>query len=898
MLHKKLIIVDGYSFLFRAYFSMPALTRPSDGAPVGAVYGFISMMMKLLLETKPTHVVMVFDSGQKNFRHQIYDKYKANRPPPPDDLIPQFSLVREAARALNIEIMEEVGYEADDVIATLSTRAKSENEEVLIVSSDKDLMQLINDYVKMYDAVKSKTVEAPDVVEKFGVEPAKMRDLLALVGDASDNIPGVDGIGPKTAALLLNEYGDIEGIYNNLDKIKQVKRRESLDNSREIVRTSTKLVTLVKDLNLKKTFGDLKTKPIDSNKLLEFLHAQDFKSLALRAKRDFGVLEQTTDTHATRENITIIKTINQLDALISKAHYAGKFSIYLQPNFTHNLTVRTLKDIGSMSIAIGDEFLFFMPLSQEDLGLFDTSGMSFAQAMHALKPILEDESIIKILHDHKQFLHLLGNGELAGVDDVMLMSYDLGSGRDNVAIDSLLKFYFQQQDILENMPITKARARIATLSERELSHYTVNKALLISKAHTLFLAKLKEEQVLNYYHKIDKFLPGVVFDMEKMGIKIDQKILLDLSKSLEERLKKISTEVYKLAGEEFNIASTKQLSEVLFYKMNIAPMRKSKKTGEFLTDSETLEDLSAQGHTIADALLEWRKLQKIQTTYTTTLVNYIDKATGRIHTNFAIAYTSTGRFSSFEPNLQNIPARGEFATQIRQAFIAKDGYKILSADYSQIELRIVATMAEEKHLINAFLEGKDIHTITASEVFGIPLDKITPDVRDKAKAINFGIIYGISDFGLANNLRIRRSEAGQYIELYFKRYPKIKEYMERMKKFAREHGYVKTFFGRKCYIAGGKDSSVGSFADRAAVNFPIQGTSSDIMRKAMVDVYAALEPFGPKAKMILQIHDELLIEVEDSLIDEVSGVVKTTMENVVRLAVPLTVGCSSGKSWG
>jgi len=907
---KKLVVIDGYSFLFRAYHSMPSLTRPSDGTPVGAIYGFISMVMKVLSDMKPSHIVMVFDAGKKTFRHDLYAEYKANRPPPPEDLVPQFALVREAARALNLDILEKVGFEADDIIATLSKMAKHNEEEVLIVSSDKDLMQLVNSHVKMYDAIKSREVGEKEVEEKYGVKPGKIRDLLALVGDSSDNVPGVPGIGPKTAAELLNRFDDIEGIYEHIEEITQKKRKESLQENRELVKLSRELVSLKSDMELGVEFSHLKSKAIDSKVLLDFLHAQNFRTLVSRAKNIFGI-EDTKEMSGKKDdfnssNIQLIK--KDLSEIIKKAEYYGEISIYLQPNFKYRESIKNIRDVHSVSITVEERCHYYIPISEDKIqgSLLEeksTDCFTFKELFLELNGILSDISVKKILWNYKMVRHLIDEVgcDISSCEDIMLMAYDLGSGRTNTNFIEMIEFFLEEHDDVQVSGLTKARNNLESLDERKIKQYVTKNSYFIRKIYQELLAKSLEGGSQSYYRRIDLPLAEVVFKMERAGIKVRKEVLIDLEKQIDKEITKLSSDIYNLSDEEFNIASSQQVADVLFNKMGIVPQKKSKKSGGFSTNLETLEQLQADGHAIADLLIEWRKLTKMKSTYTSTLVSHVESghSKDRIHSTFSLALTSTGRFSSLDPNLQNIPVRGRFADEIRSAFVAKDGHKILALDYSQIELRILAEIANVKSLKKAFKEGVDIHTMTASEIFGVGLDDVTKDLRSKAKAINFGIIYGISAHGLSKNIKIPRDEAKKYIEKYFERYPEILVFMEKSKEFSRENEYVETIMNRKCYVKNinSKDHLLRSFAERAAINFPIQGSSSDIMRRAMVLVSQIITKEKLSCRIILQIHDELLFEVRDQEVESVSNILKTQKKNTIDVSVPLLVNVSVGDTW-
>ncbi|MEQ9115944.1 MAG: DNA polymerase I [Rickettsiales bacterium] len=921
----QIVIVDGYSFLFRAYFSMPPLTNP-EGTPVGAVYGFTSMIMRLLKDVKPSHIVIVFDSGKKNFRHDLYKEYKANRPEAPEDLIPQFPLVRDAAEALNIKVLEQVGYEADDVIATLAKRAVKNKDEVLIVSSDKDLMQLINPHIKMYDAIRTKNIGPKEVEEKWGVPPELMLDMLAMVGDSSDNIPGLPGIGPKTAASLLQEYGSWSKVFESSSQIKQNKRREIIENGKDIVTLSKSLVKLKDDLELDCSFVDLRTKKINEKLLNEFLNKHNFKSLIARAKKDFDLDTSVETTESTvseaapkpqkktsHKKIEIksakkIEDVNQLKSTFKNFADELKIAVYFQTNFTARNEVRSAKDVSACVISSESQAVY-VPVGDVSSGqqrsLLDgdaNASIPLDILLKLLEPILADTAIKKVIYDVKSFLHVLKEfgleESLKSYDDLMLMSYSAGSGRMNYDFDNICKFYLNESDpMLDIGGITKSHKKLTESEENFISEYYANKAQFHIELHDKLTEELFDNKKFTIYQRMELPLVKVLFLMEKYGIKIDSNALGKLSKEIETRLAGLEKEIFKLAGKEFNVASPKQLSEVLFTDMNIEPPKKSK-TGAHSTGVEVLEKLSFDGHTIADHLLEWRSIYKLKTTYTDALPKQISKVSNRVHTHFAQAVTSTGRLSSSEPNLQNIPIRSEMGQQIRKTFVAEKGKKIISADYSQIELRILAHIADIKSLKDAFNQGLDIHKATASEVFDIPLGEVTNDLRHKAKAINFGIIYGLSAFGLAKNIDISRGDAAKYIEKYFAEYPGIKEYMDQTIKSAKTHGFVETLFGRRCYIKyiNDKNYSLRSFAERAAINAPIQGSNADIIKKAMNKIANEIG-FADKCKMLLQIHDELLFEVNEDIAEKSAEKIAKIMENVVNLSVPVKVEYSIGDSW-
>ena len=921
---EQIIIVDGYSFVFRAYYAMPPLTRPDDGLPVGAVYGFASMLMKLLSGMKPTHLVIVFDAGKKTYRNEIYSEYKAHRPPPPDDLIPQFPLMREVAEAFNIKILEKVGFEADDIIATLVRMGKENKEKIMIVSSDKDLMQLVNHEVTMYDALRMKLIGEKEVKEKFGVAPSKMRDLLALVGDSSDNIPGLPGIGPKTAAELLNKYEDVPGIFKHASEIKQPKRRETIENGHEILDLSLKLVSLRDDLKLEMKLKDLKAQEIDSAKLLKFLTKQGFKSLIARVKKEFNVkdidlseiqeaavsydkISQTKHTpnqvkeqvQSTHPKVKFVSSDSELKEIYSEAKEIGKVAVYVQNNFDQSLELKVVEDICTVGFACNLNLVYVAKVTKE---------FSFKILADFIEQLLSDVSITKIFYDYKLLLHLINSLERMDynedVDDVQLMSYSLGGGRGIFSFEKLLEFYLERSDEIfsETGGITKCRARLSKLTEEELANYIAIKTqgLLISRSKLAGFLFENSKQAL--YQKFDRPLSVIVYNMERCGLKVDKKTLKDLSDYFEKEIKEISLEIYKIAGEEFNIASPKQLSDILFNKMKLSTGKRSAKSGDYRTDFEILEQLQSRGHTIADFIIRWRQLSKLKSTYTDALLEQTNKESGRVHTTFSLAYTTTGRFSSVNPNLQNIPIKGEYGDKIRSAFVAKTGYKIISADYSQMELRLLAHIADVKALQEAFREGgKDIHLITASEVFGVPLDKVTSNLRQRAKIINFGITYGIGEYGLARRLGVLRIEAAHYIKRYFQKYPEVQTYMESAKKFVHKNGYVETLMGRRCYVREieSQDRRGRLFAERAAINAPIQGTNADIIRKAMIAIHNEILTKHKTVCMISQIHDELLFEIkDDSYLNTIIEKIQHFMTTAISLSVPVKVDCNIGASWG
>lgn len=845
MQEKKLIIIDGYSFLFRAYHSMPPLTNP-EGTPVGAVFGFTNMVLKILEQMRPTHIVMVFDSGKKSFRNDIYPKYKANRPPAPENLVPQFPLVREAARALNIHVLEQDHIEADDIIATLAVKATREKENVLIISSDKDLMQLINTHVKMYDAIKAKLISEEDVIEKWGVAPDKMLDLLSMVGDSSDNVPGLDGIGPKTASQLLNEYGNFDNIIKSIESFKPSKKKETLLNGVEKFNLAKKLITLKIDVELDINFSDLVTKAPNIQILTNFLEKHNFKSLLARL-----------------QNKTILQNFNSEAAASGKIYEFSVVEIETEQQL--NAIKKEFEDKGKVAIYSPDYKNFYCSVD------YKTSYHVTDSQNNFIDWLLNERSIIKIIYDIKSFAKFYKAA--INAQDVMLMAYSLATGKSGYKLGQLIENYIG--NFTENDQFTPQQ---------------------ILNLYDHLKPKLVEEKLFSLYCNIELPLAEILNYMEEYGVKIDKDQLNKITEDLNRKISILEEKIFEEASGHFNIASPKQLGFVLYEKLGLS---RNKKQNKQSTDIEALEELKANGHKIAEYLIEWRKYFKLRSTYTEGLIKTI-KQDGRVHTKFSQALTSTGRLSSSEPNLQNIPIRGEYGKEIRACFVAEEGFDMISADYSQIELRILAHVAKVQPLINAFKNNEDIHKVTACEIFGLEPDEITQEIRQKAKAINFGIIYGISSFGLANNLGISNSQAADYINMYFKKYPGIKEYMETTKEDARRHGYVTTLLGRRCYIENINDRNftIRGFAERAAINAPIQGTNADIIKKAMIEIYRqVIVKDRENIKMTLQIHDELLFEARKDLAANYADRIKAIMESVIEISTPLVVSCYIGKNW-
>lgn len=937
---KTLTLIDGSGFIFRAYHSLPPLTNP-DGVPVGAVYGFVNMLARYMEGNTADAVLVVFDAARITFRNRMYEQYKANRDAPPEDLIPQFALTREAALALGLPIAEVPDVEADDVIATYTKVAREAGIEVTIVSSDKDLMQLVGDGVSMYDPMKQKIIGREQVIEKFGVPPEKVVEVLSLIGDSSDNVPGVPGIGPKGAAELISQYGTLENLLAHTHEIKQPKRRESLIENAEKARLSHALVTLKYDVELPHTLEALALKSPDSATLTAFLEAQGFRSLIARVKQKFGMSgstssQSTTTPQAKPQTVytqpeaptpiarptlatkyALVQTEAALLDWLKKVERAGRVVVDVETNMLDPM----LAELVGVSLSVEAGKACYIPVGHMEKGSGENLAADdlFAEAskpkllagqlpknlvLALLKPMLTDASILKIGHNIKydaMVFKQLGI-EVAPIDDTMLMSYALYAGLHLQNMDALAERYLGHKSISfdEVTGTGKSRISFAEVTLDKACDYAAEDADITLRLHEHFAPLLHHSGVETLYRTIEKTLVDVVVAMEYRGIKVDAAKLKSLSSQFEAEMQRLETRIHSEAGEAFNIASPKQLGEILFEKMQLAGGKKSSKTGAYSTDNQILEELSEQGIGLAGSVIEWRQLAKLKSTYTDALLNQINPNTGRVHTSYALAVASTGRLSSSDPNLQNIPIRTELGRQIRTAFIAKEGSKLISADYSQIELRLLAHMADIAPLKQAFKDGHDIHAATASDMFGMALDAVTPDARRSAKMINFGIIYGISAHGLAARLGISRGEAASYIEKYFERYPGIKAYMDTTREFARTHGYVTTLFGRRCHLPGIHDKNAArrQFSERAAINAPLQGTAADIIKIAMIHVEALLREQFPNAGMLLQVHDELVIEAPEAEIDAVMQAIIPAMEHAAELSIPLTVDAKSGTDWG
>ncbi len=967
---RHLYLVDGSGYIFRAYHGLPPMTR-RDGTPVNAVFGFSQMLLKLIADLETDYIAVIFDAARKNYRNDIYADYKANRPEAPDDLIPQFPLIRDATRAFNVACIEMEGYEADDLIATYAKAAVANGDEVTVVSSDKDLMQLVSDKVTMLDPMKQKRIAAPEVFEKFGVTPDKVQDVLALAGDAVDNVPGVPGIGYKTAAELINTYGDLDTLLARAGEIKQPKRRENLVNNADKARMSRDLVRLEDKVPVTELYTDFAVQAPDPGKLLGFLKAQEFNRLLARvgsdlAARGVKVSELDLDAPAApakelpdgfappkigvarpgKENSTPVvlgeqqaallesltklpdsksySCIQDIDALrlwVAKARDTGLVAVDTE---TTSLDPMQAELVG-ISLALAPGEAAYLPLGHIDptapsapgqdaldLGVApgETTGrpkqIALQAALDILKPLLEDEGVLKIGHNIKYDRQVLTSYgiTLGPVDDSMVLSYVLEGGLHGHGMDDLAELHFGHNTI-KYADVTGSGRKQVTFDRVALDSatcYAAEDADVTFRLHALLKPRLVGDHMTTVYETLERPLIGVLADMERAGIKVDRAVLHGLSADFEKRMHVLEGEIHKLAGREFNVGSPKQLGEVLFDEMSL-PGGKKGKTGAYATGADILEELAAQGHDLPARVLDWRQIQKLKSTYSDALAEQIHPKTGRVHTCYGMTGAATGRLSSNDPNLQNIPVRTEEGRKIRRAFIAEKGHKLLSADYSQIELRLLAHVAGIDTLKKAFKDGLDIHAMTASEMFGVPVAGMDPMIRRKAKAINFGIIYGISAFGLANQLGIPQGEASAYIKAYFERYPGIKDYMERTKEICRKQGFVTTIFGRKIHVPWINDKIPArrSFAERAAINAPLQGAAADIIKRAMIRVPGALKDAGLKARMLLQVHDELVFELPEGEAEKTAKVVREVMERAtlpaLSLSVPLIVETGVGDDW-
>jgi len=911
-------LVDGSAYIFRAFHALPPMTR-ADGTPVNAVYGFANMLTKLVEDSEADFLAVIFDTARKTFRSDIYPEYKAHRPPAPEELIPQFELIREATRAYSLPCLELEGFEADDLIATYARHAVEQGFDVTIVSSDKDLMQLIGPGVRMMDPMKNRFIGPDEVVEKFGVGPDKVIDVQSLAGDSTDNVPGVPGIGIKTAALLLEEYGDLDTLLERAGEIKQNKRRENLIEFADLARISRDLVTLRKDVPVEYKIAEFQKKRPDPDVLIPFLEEQGFRTILSKVRSEFGIdapAAASADT-ATPPGDAAYELVQDEDALKAWIAVAEKEGVVAFDTETSSLDSMQA-DLVGLSLSVKGGSACYVPLAHvapagETDGELDLAGdaapraaapkqIDFDTAIGLLKPMLEDPGVMKVGQNIKYDMQVMARYgiEITPIDDTMILSYVLEGGLHGHGLDELATLHLGHTNI-KYSDVTGTGKKKIGFAEVPLDaalDYAAEDAEVTGRIYRLLKPRIATEHMATVYETLERALIPVLSKMERTGISIDATFLKDLSGDLEKRAADIAEDIYRLAGREFNIGSPKQLGEILFDEMNLDGGKKTK-TGAYGTGADVLEALAAQGHDLPRRVLDWRQLTKLRSTYTDALVAQINPETKRVHTSYAQAIASTGRLSSTDPNLQNIPIRTEEGRKIRQAFIADKGNVLLSADYSQIELRLLAHVAGIETLVQAFRDGQDIHAMTASEVFGIPVEGMESSVRNRAKAINFGIIYGISPFGLARQLAIPQGEAKAYIESYFEKFPGIRDYMETTKAFARDHGYVQTIFGRKCHTPGIADKNPArrNFSERAAINAPLQGAAADIIKRAMTRIDPALEKAGLGARMLLQVHDELIFEVPEAELDDTAALVKKIMEGAAHLDVPLVVETGSGANW-
>ena len=913
-------LIDGSGYIFRAYYALPPLSRKSDGLPTGAVNGFSNMLFKLLEDAKsndnkekPTHFAVIFDSARKNFRNEIYSEYKANRSEAPEDLAPQFDYIRKSVEAFNLPSVELINYEADDLIATYTQQILEHGAKVTIVSSDKDLMQLFKKDVRIYDPMKNKFILQEDIINKFGVDSKKVIDVQSLAGDTSDNVPGVPGIGVKTAAELINKYKTLENLLDKAKEIKQNKRRETILKNKEKAILSKKLVTLKKDVPVEKQIEEFILKEVDKNKLYDFLREMEFNRLLSSAISTYGKPnlsddsadnknQRSTDNKISinKKNYHLIKNEKELEKWINEAEENGELAIDTE---TSSLDPHQAELIGiSLSTKIGKSC--YVPMGHKS-----GNNLKKENIIKKLKPLLEDESVKKIGQNIKfDFIILYKHGiSMNPMEDTMLMSYVLDAGKNRHNMDTLSEIHLNHKTTSYKDLVGSGKKQI-NFSEVEINkamEYAAEDADITYRLYKIFLESLKNEKLMNIYEIFEKPLIKILAFMEISGVKINSDFLKILSKKFESKIKILEKKIFSLSKKEFNIASTKQLGEVMYNDLKIASLKKTKK-GSYATSAVVLEDLAYKGHQLPKLVLDWRQVSKLKNTYSDSLQNHLNPNTKRVHTSFLLAATSTGRLASSDPNLQNIPIKSEDGKDIRKAFISEKGNLLVSADYNQIEMRILADLADVKHLKKAFNNNEDIHTLTASQVFNIDIKKIDQDIRRKAKAINFGIIYGISQYGLAKQIMVSNNEAEEFLKSYFKKFPEIKEYMNSTINFCRKSGYVNNIFGRRTHIKGinDKNYNIRNFQERAAINAPIQGSASEIMRLAMIRLNKKFNDLkNNKSKMLLQIHDELIFEIPKGELIKISDIINNEMVSVSKsdmhsFSIPLTVDINSGDNWG
>ena len=909
-------LIDGSGYIFRAYYALPPLTRKSDGLPVGAVSGFCNMLFKLLEDSKsnensekPTHFAVIFDSARKNFRNEIYPEYKGNRSDTPDDLIPQFDYIRKSVLAFNLPSIELINYEADDLIATYVDQILSKGAKVTIVSSDKDLMQLYKKNVRIYDPMKNKFINKDDINNKFGVKPEKVVDVQALAGDSSDNVPGVPGIGIKIAAELINEYDNLENLLKNTIKIKQNKRRETLIENKDKAIISKKLVVLKNDVPVKNSIGEFELKQIDKEKLYNFLREMEFNRLLSSAISKYGETEfENKESNISKNNFSkisnknyqIIKSEVELENWLKNAEEIGEFAIDTETNMLdpHQAILVGI----SISSSIGRAF--YIPLNH-------LKGKNFGEkkVLSILKPYLEDKSIKKIGQNIKfDYIIFYHRGiDINCMEDTMLMSYVLDAGKNRHNMDTLSEIHLGHKTIKfkDLVGTGKKQINFSEVDLNEAKNYASEDADITYRLYKIFLKSLKTENLINIYEIFEKPLIKILAHMEINGIRLDKNFLKKLSLKFSNKIEQFENKIYKISNKKFNIGSTKQLGEIMYNELKISSLKKTKK-GSFATSATVLEDLAFKGHELPKLVLDWRQTSKLKNTYSDSLPEHLNSKTNRIHTSFLLAATSTGRLASSDPNLQNIPIKTDDGRDIRKAFISEKNKKLISADYNQIEMRILADLADVKELKKAFLNNEDIHSLTASQVFGVDIKKVNSEMRRKAKAINFGIIYGISQYGLAKQIGVSNIEAEEFLNSYFIKFPEIKEYMNSTINFCRKSGYVQNIFGRKTHIVGinDKNFNVRNFQERAAINAPIQGSAAEIMRLAMIRLNNEINLVKKEnLKILLQIHDELIFETKVNDLKQSSRLIRDIMISVKNselhsFSIPLLVDVNSGSNWG
>ena len=907
-------LVDGSGYIFRAYYALPPLSRKSDGLPTGAVSGFCSMLFKLLedvrsddSENKPSHFAVIFDSARKNFRNEIYSEYKANRAEAPDDLAPQFEYIRKSVEAFNLPSIELLNYEADDLIATYSKKIIDAGAKVTVISSDKDLMQLVSTKIRLFDPMKSKVIGEKEVEEKFGVKPKQVIDVQSLAGDSSDNIPGVPGIGVKTAAELINKYKDLDTLLDKASEIKQNKRRETLIANKDKALLSKKLVTLKDDVPIKNDPNEFLIKEIDKDKLYTFLRDMEFNRLLSQAISFYGepgakkFSLENKSTKVTKINTKQYKKIileKDLDKLIKDLNTKGIISVDTE---TSSLNPQEAELIG-ISVSYAPNKSFYIPVGHKK-----NKCLSKDLVIKKMKPILEDPSIKKVGQNIKyDYIIFKKSGiELTSIEDTMLLSYTLDAGNNRHNMDTLSELHLGHKTISykDLVGTGKKQLKFSEVDLDKATEYAAEDADVTLRLYQILSERVEKEKLNKIYEIFEKPMIKILSNLETCGVKVDDKYLKVLSKKFEARLIKIQKEIYKISGKEFNIGSPKQLGEIIYNDLKIAKLKKTKK-GSLATSAKILEDLALTGHRFPNLVLEWRQVSKLKSTYTDALQDHINKDTNRVHTSFLLAATNTGRLASSDPNLQNIPIKTSDGKEIRKAFVAEKDNILISADYNQIEMRILADMADVKELKKAFKENQDIHNLTASQVFNLPMNKVSEDQRRKAKAINFGIIYGITQYGLAKQISVSNDDAQQFINSYFKKFPEIKDYMQTTVKICRKQGFVTNIFGRRIHLRGinDKNFSVRSFQERAAINAPIQGSAADIIRLAMIKIDNTLGQ-NKMVKMLLQIHDELIFECSRKDENKVKKLIKDAMVSVSSsehhmFSIPLEVSINSGNNWG